>query len=58
MFYDRFKMLLCFIRFDNDVMCFECLLVDKVIVIRDIWIMFILNLNKMYKFCECIIVDE
>lgn len=58
MSHDRFKMLLRFIRFDNDVTRPERLLADKATAIRDIWTMFISNLNKMYKPRECITVDE
>ncbi|CAG4959108.1 unnamed protein product [Parnassius apollo] len=47
-------MLLRFIRFDNDVTHPECLLADKAAAIRDIWTMFISNLNKNYKPRECI----
>ncbi|XP_047534335.1 piggyBac transposable element-derived protein 1-like [Vanessa atalanta] len=58
MSHDRFKMLLRFIRFDNDVTRLERLLADKAAAIRDIWTMFISNLKKLYKPRECITVDK
>ena len=55
---DRFKMMLRFIRFDNENTCTERAQTDKAAPIRDIWIMLNRNLEKAYKPYECIAIDE
>lgn len=55
---DRFKMMLRFIRFDNENTREERVTTDKVAAIRDIWIMLNTNLGRAYKPYECIIIDE
>ena len=46
---DRFKMMLRFIRFDNENTCAERVHTDKAAPIRDIWIMLNRKLEKLYK---------
>ena len=58
MSHDRFKMMLRFIRFDNENTCAEHAQIDKAAPIRDIWIMLNRNLEKAYKPYECITIDE
>ena len=55
---DRFKMMLRFIRFDNENTRAERAQTDKAAPIRDIWIMLNRNLEKAYKPYECITIDE
>ena len=55
---DRFKMMLRFIRFDNENTRAERVLTDKAALIRDIWIMFNRKLEKLYKPYEYITIDE
>ena len=55
---DRFKLLLRFIRFDNDVTRPQRLTTDKAAAIRDIWNMLNSNLVRGYKPYDCITVDE
>ena len=55
---DRFKMMLRFIRFDNESTRAEPAKIDKPAPIRDIWIMLNRNLEKAYKPHEYITIDE
>lgn len=55
---DRFKMILRFIRFDNENTRAERVQTDKAAAIRDLWIMLNNNLEKAYKPYECITIDE
>lgn len=55
---DRVKMMLRFIRFDNENTRAERVQTDKAAPIRDIWIMLNRNLEKAYKPYECITIDE
>lgn len=58
MSHDRFRMLLRFIRFDNDVTRPTRLSTDKAAAIRNVWDMLISNLHKNYTSHDCITVDE
>ncbi|CAJ0968605.1 unnamed protein product [Ranitomeya imitator] len=55
---DRFKMILRFIRFDNENTRAERVQTDKAAPIRDIWTMLNSNLERAYKPYHCITVDE
>ena len=55
---DRFKMMLRFIRFDNENTRAERVQTDKAAPIRDIWTMLNSNLMGAYKPHECITIDE
>ena len=55
---DWFKMMLRFIRFDNENTRAERAPTNKAAPIRDIWIMLNRNLEKAYKPYECIIIDK
>ena len=58
MSHGRFKMMLRFIRYDNENICAEQAQADKAAPIRDIWITLNKNLEKAYKPYECITIDE
>ena len=55
---DWFKMMLRFIRFDNESTRAERAKIDKAAPIRDIWIMLNRNLEKAHKPYECITIEE
>ena len=55
---DRFKMMLRFIRFDNENTRAERAQTDNAAPIRDIWIMLNRNLEKAYKPYEYITINE
>lgn len=55
---DRFKLLLRFIRFDNEYTRAERIGLDKAAPIRDIWLMLNQNLAQGYKPHESLTVDE
>lgn len=55
---DRFKLMLRFIRFDNDNTRAERVQTDKAAPIRDLWLMLNKNLERAYKPHECITIDE
>ena len=55
---ERFKMMLKFIRFDNENTRTERAQTDKAAPIRDIWILFNRNLEKPCKPYECTTIDE
>lgn len=55
---DRFKMMLRFVRFDNENTRAARIQEDKAAPIRDIWTMMNKNLENAYKPYECITVDE
>ena len=55
---DRFKMMLRFIKFDNENTRAERAQTDKTAPVRDIWIMLNRSLEKAYKPYECIIINE
>ena len=55
---DKFKMMLRFIRFDNENTRTERAQTDKATPIREIWIMLNRNLEKAYKPYECINIDK
>ena len=55
---DWFKMMLRFIRFDNENTREKRAQTDKAAPIRDIWIMLNKNLEKVYKPHDCITIDE
>jgi Transposase IS4 len=58
MSHNRFRMLLRFIRFDNDITRPQRCRSDKAAAIRDMWIMLNSNLEKGYRPRECLTVDE
>ena len=55
---DRFKMMLRFIRFDNENTSAERVQTDEAAAVRDVWIMLNRHLEKLYKPYECITIDE
>ena len=55
---DLFKMMLRFIRFDNENTRAERAQTEKASIIRDIWITWNKNLEKANKPYECITIDE
>ena len=55
---DRFKMMLRFIRFDNENTHTELAQTDKAASIRDIWITSNRSLEKTCKPYKCITIDE
>ena len=57
-FRDRLKMMLRFIRFDNENIPAEHVQTDKATPIQDIWILLNRNMEKAYKTYECISIDE
>ena len=57
MFRDRLKIMLRFIKFDNENTGTERTQTDKAAPIQDIWIMLDRNLEKAYKPYECITID-
>ena len=57
MFCDRLKMMLRFIKFDNENTRTERAQTDKTAPIQDIGIMLNRNLKKAYKLYECITID-
>lgn len=55
---DRFKMMLRFIRFDDERTRAQRSLTDKAAAIREIWSICNANLEKMYQPHDCITIDE
>lgn len=53
-----FKIMLRFIRFDNENIRVEHVQANKAAPIRDIWTMLDRNLERTYKPYECITIDE
>lgn len=58
MSYNRFKLIIRFIRFDNERTRLERGMIDKAAPISELWLMLNENLKSLYIPSECVTVDE